>query len=180
MPRPVPPTPNHGGHLYYILPVSNPCTDSGRDNPFRPDGDISREADEIVELIKSGRPLNAQQLQQQQQQQLEEQEQQQQQQQQQHQQQQQQLVEQRAVDTLDAAPTHLESSPPKKEIPKEENGGEKAGATNGGKSGANGAAAGETPGTVEVTHATVTPSDAAHAERVVIKKKSKCSCCVIQ
>ena len=27
-------------------------TDSGWDNPFRPDGDLSREADEIVNLIK--------------------------------------------------------------------------------------------------------------------------------
>lgn len=26
--------------------------DSGWDNPFRPDGDLSREADEIVNLIK--------------------------------------------------------------------------------------------------------------------------------
>ncbi|KAK3896244.1 hypothetical protein Pcinc_000067, partial [Petrolisthes cinctipes] len=98
-------------------------TDSGRDNPFRPDGDISREADEIVELIKSGRPLNAQQLQQQQQQQQQLEEQEQQQQQPQQQNNNKQLVEQKAVDTLDAAPTHLESSPPKKEIPKEENGG---------------------------------------------------------
>ena len=32
-------------------------SESGRDNPFRPDGDISREADEIVQLIKSGKPL---------------------------------------------------------------------------------------------------------------------------
>lgn len=29
-------------------------TDSGWDNPFRPDGDLSREADEIVNLIKGG------------------------------------------------------------------------------------------------------------------------------
>lgn len=50
------------------------------------------------------------------------------------------------------------------------------------KAGANGSAAPEnsTPGTVEVTHATVTPTDAAHVEHVVIKKKSKCNCCVIQ
>lgn len=27
-------------------------TDSGWDNPFRPDGDLSREADEIVNMIK--------------------------------------------------------------------------------------------------------------------------------
>ncbi|XP_063986438.1 uncharacterized protein LOC135167305 isoform X1 [Diachasmimorpha longicaudata] len=31
--------------------------DSGWDNPFRPDGDLSREADEIVELIKGGKPI---------------------------------------------------------------------------------------------------------------------------
>jgi hypothetical protein len=33
-------------------------TDSGWENPFRPDGDISKEADQIVELIKEGKPLN--------------------------------------------------------------------------------------------------------------------------
>lgn len=33
-------------------------TDSGWDNPFRPDGDLSREADEIVNLIK-GKFFNA-------------------------------------------------------------------------------------------------------------------------
>ena len=33
-------------------------TDSGWDNPFRPDGDLSREADEIVELIKGGKPIS--------------------------------------------------------------------------------------------------------------------------
>ena len=32
-------------------------SDSGKDNPFRPDGELSREADEIVELIKEGKPL---------------------------------------------------------------------------------------------------------------------------
>lgn len=32
-------------------------TDSGWDNPFRPDGDLSKEADEIVELIKEGKPI---------------------------------------------------------------------------------------------------------------------------
>lgn len=35
----------------------NFSTDSGWDNPFRPDGDLSREADEIVELIKGGKPI---------------------------------------------------------------------------------------------------------------------------
>ncbi|KAJ8924968.1 hypothetical protein NQ315_001133 [Exocentrus adspersus] len=31
--------------------------ESGWDNPFRPGGDLSREADEIVELIKGGKPI---------------------------------------------------------------------------------------------------------------------------
>lgn len=29
----------------------------GWDNPFRPDGDLSKEADQIVELIKEGKPI---------------------------------------------------------------------------------------------------------------------------
>ncbi|CAG9781811.1 unnamed protein product [Diatraea saccharalis] len=32
-------------------------TERGWDNPFRPDGDLSREADEIVSLIKCGKPI---------------------------------------------------------------------------------------------------------------------------
>jgi hypothetical protein len=40
--------------LYFLCYFS---TDSGWDNPFRPDGDLSREADEIVELIKGGKPI---------------------------------------------------------------------------------------------------------------------------
>ena len=40
--------------MYSVLCYS---TDSGWDNPFRPDGDLSREADEIVELIKGGKPI---------------------------------------------------------------------------------------------------------------------------
>lgn len=34
-----------------------PSTESGWDNPFRPGGDLSREADEIVNLIKGGKPI---------------------------------------------------------------------------------------------------------------------------
>jgi hypothetical protein len=30
----------------------------GWENPFRPDGDLSKEADQIVELIKEGKPIN--------------------------------------------------------------------------------------------------------------------------
>lgn len=49
--------------MYYVIKVpkeatdGNESTDSGWDNPFRPDGDLSREADEIVELIKGGKPI---------------------------------------------------------------------------------------------------------------------------
>uniref|UniRef100_A0A1A9VP32 Uncharacterized protein n=1 Tax=Glossina austeni TaxID=7395 RepID=A0A1A9VP32_GLOAU len=32
-------------------------TDSGWDNPFRPGGDLSREADEIVKMISGGKPI---------------------------------------------------------------------------------------------------------------------------
>ncbi|KAG7313550.1 hypothetical protein JYU34_000694 [Plutella xylostella] len=41
-------------HVAYNRQVS---TESGWDNPFRPDGDLSREADEIVSLIKGGKPI---------------------------------------------------------------------------------------------------------------------------
>ncbi|XP_069191179.1 uncharacterized protein [Procambarus clarkii] len=170
------------GDAYSITGLTS---DSGRDNPFRPDGDISREADEIVQLIKSGRPLQGQPGQRpgdltdsidgipssptdkdavaeplvsqkdaspQQQQHLP---------QQQHHHHEQQQPTPVAVPSKPVTDT-TPSSP--------------------GKAGANGSAAPEnsTPGTVEVTHATVTPTDAAHVEHVVIKKKSKCNCCVIQ
>ncbi|XP_018007459.1 zinc finger homeobox protein 3 [Hyalella azteca] len=49
--------PSHGGQLFYALPALPRRSDSGRDNPFRPDGDIWREADAIVQRIKSGQPL---------------------------------------------------------------------------------------------------------------------------
>lgn len=163
-------------------------TDSGRDNPFRPDGDISREADEIVQLIKSGRPL------------------------------QQQAQEDALDGTapLEASsPAHDKEVAAEPLLPRPDahqqpqalhatpanaarthspsaDGASKGGATSpsaagGGaaspsKAGANGSAAPENslPGTVEVTHATVTPTDPAHVEHVVIRKKSKCNCCVIQ
>ncbi|KAJ2954466.1 hypothetical protein O0L34_g2743 [Tuta absoluta] len=41
-------------HAGYNRQIS---TESGWDNPFRPDGDLSREADEIVSLIKGGKPI---------------------------------------------------------------------------------------------------------------------------
>ncbi|XP_063986444.1 uncharacterized protein LOC135167305 isoform X2 [Diachasmimorpha longicaudata] len=48
--------PEHNGRLP-MMPVPDTDADSGWDNPFRPDGDLSREADEIVELIKGGKPI---------------------------------------------------------------------------------------------------------------------------
>ncbi|XP_066990081.1 uncharacterized protein [Macrobrachium rosenbergii] len=145
-------------------------TESGRDNPFRPDGDISREADEIVQLIKSGRPLQGQQ------------------------------GRGDATDSIDSGPispdgkeassepliSANDASPQQQQIPSplpvptQTVGATTTGSP--GKAGANGSAAPDnsTPGTVEVTHATVKPTDAAHVEHVVIKKKSKCNCCVIQ
>lgn len=133
-------------------------TDSGWDNPFRPDGDLSREADEIVELIKGGKPITPT------------------------------TVNGEApklpIDTLsengkvpspktgnqelpvtkNSAPTTTTTSPPK--------------GVNGTKPVSNGDKA---PGQVELQRATVVPaSDASQVEHVNLKKKPKCKCCVIQ
>uniref|UniRef100_A0A1B0CZ89 Uncharacterized protein n=1 Tax=Phlebotomus papatasi TaxID=29031 RepID=A0A1B0CZ89_PHLPP len=54
---------SHGGALYYVIEVPQNerkqlvSTESGWDNPFRPGGDLSREADEIVNMIKGGKPI---------------------------------------------------------------------------------------------------------------------------
>ncbi|XP_066157061.1 uncharacterized protein [Euwallacea fornicatus] len=45
---------NDVNHVVYNRTES---TESGWDNPFRPGGDLSREADQIVELIKGGKPI---------------------------------------------------------------------------------------------------------------------------
>ncbi|XP_063920854.1 uncharacterized protein LOC135135658 [Zophobas morio] len=45
---------NDSNHVVYNRTES---TESGWENPFRPGGDLSREADEIVELIKGGKPI---------------------------------------------------------------------------------------------------------------------------
>ncbi|KAG0721938.1 hypothetical protein GWK47_045428 [Chionoecetes opilio] len=155
MMRSAAPQPSHGGLLYYVVHGREKGTESGRDNPFRPDGDISKEADQIVEAIKSGRPL---------------------------------LQTATSPDlpdspadttttieplitTTDVSPTNL--SP----------GDSNVGSPGKGQTGANGAAPGDkgsTPGPVEVKHVTVTPTEGGHVERVVIKKKNKCKCCVIQ
>ncbi|CAH2035346.1 unnamed protein product, partial [Iphiclides podalirius] len=67
---PPPSVPDPDSHILYtpLLPANSDMaehtmynrqisTESGWDNPFRPDGDLSREADEIVSLIKGGKPI---------------------------------------------------------------------------------------------------------------------------
>ena len=143
-------------------------SESGRDNPFRPDGDISKEADEIVQLIKSGQPLDSSGR----------------------------KVGDDATDALSPTSpedstveplltptkTNQQQSSPQKI--KTESPTSPLSPSGKSKSGANGSAPATTepssPGTVEVTHVTVSPSEATHVEHVVIKKKSKCNCCVIQ
>lgn len=131
---------NDACYIFYF------STDSGWDNPFRPDGDLSREADEIVELIKGGKPIT---------------------------------------------PTPGSGS---KLVNVEENGiAPSQTATQQSTSpvkGANGSAplvndnkkpAQSSPGAVELQRGTVVPpSDASQVEHIVLKKKPKCKCCVIQ
>ncbi|GFS89412.1 uncharacterized protein TNCV_1809441 [Trichonephila clavipes] len=130
--------------------------ESGVDNPFRPDGELSREADTIVSLIKEGKPItpvkgeedmdgvvangfphdqtdsvqpNGQQ------------------------------VTEVVVSPQSAAPLQSKA-----------------------KGGPNGTAAKEAaPGIVEVQRGVIVPpTDAPAVEQVIIKKKPKCKCCVIQ
>ncbi|XP_046391039.1 uncharacterized protein LOC124159332 [Ischnura elegans] len=146
-------------------------TDSGWDNPFRPDGDLSREADEIVELIKGGKPITptpgsvAPPL-------------------------------PEVGDTTDGAP----STPPgvhsvEKSTPvalsnsvKPDGVAKPPSSPKGAGTGANGNAAPATtvtpskgaPSSVEVQRGHVAPGDQCQVEHVVLKKKPKCKCCVIQ
>ncbi|KAM7346962.1 uncharacterized protein ACRADG_006664 isoform 1-T2 [Cochliomyia hominivorax] len=56
---------NYNCNLEDIMTTASPIpgydrqqsTDSGWDNPFRPGGDLSREADEIVKMISGGKPI---------------------------------------------------------------------------------------------------------------------------
>ncbi|XP_026482154.1 uncharacterized protein LOC113389323 [Ctenocephalides felis] len=63
-PRPNSAAASHGGLVYYVVAVprseawgNDKSNESGWDNPFRPDGELSREADAIVSLIKGGQPI---------------------------------------------------------------------------------------------------------------------------
>jgi len=154
---------SHGAILYYVVTgtrngtenkedaaekrpagESSTNTESGWDNPFRPDGDLSKEADEIVEAIKGGRPISAA------------------------------LLspsspnKQFTLDHTDGTAPQTESPVNKKVVTTNKT----APNASSGKAGANGA--------VEVHTVTVAPSDGTQAEHVVLKKKPKCKCCVIQ
>lgn len=156
--------------LYAYFSVMCFSTDSGWDNPFRPDGDLSREADEIVEMIKGGKPITptpgsvASKLPSMSEDGGHEQ------------------TDHHSTSSPVATPpstadvaTASQSAPLAASKQNSEN-----------KVGANGNApcsVGKTAaaGAVEVQRGTVVPaSDASQIEHVVIKKKPKCKCCVIQ
>ncbi|KAG5880228.1 hypothetical protein JTB14_014733 [Gonioctena quinquepunctata] len=150
----------HGGVLYYVVkvPKDSDCSvESGWDNPFRPGGDLSREADEIVELIKGGKPITPTPGQQ-----------------------------APSIPSLDEndhkvlnniqepitespkKATLLNAAPPQK-------------SANGTAKNETNAKTPATPGAVDVQRVTVKPDgDACQVEHVTIKKKPKCKCCVIQ
>ncbi|XP_072931140.1 uncharacterized protein [Epargyreus clarus] len=125
-------------------------TESGWDNPFRPDGDLSREADEIVSLIKGGKPITPTPTAAPQLPACDEKE------------------EKTHANNVNAnAPSPQTKAPLQQSTPK---------AMNGTK---NGAAVPEMrQGQVEVQRAP--PQEPLQPEHVTIKKKSKCKCCVIQ
>lgn len=146
-------------------------TESGQDNPFRPDGDLSREADELVELLKGGRPISEV------------------------------LKGKEEVQQSQSEPTYETepssevnqavqlsgSPPPPRSASTPSSPASKADSTEGGRINGNltepekKAAEANDGGAVEVQRAVVAPvTGESQAEHVVIKKKSKCQCCVIQ
>lgn len=123
-------------------------TDSGWDNPFRPDGDLSREADEIVGLIKEGKPITPTSVN---------------------------GSVKITVDERDGAiavqaKPQLAAAPPTSATT----------TASSPKKGTNGTANCEKAGVVEVQRTIVSPSTGGEVEPVIIKKKPKCKCCVIQ
>ncbi|XP_076318964.1 uncharacterized protein LOC143229960 isoform X2 [Tachypleus tridentatus] len=128
-------------------------SENGIDNPFRPDGDLSKEAESIVCLIKEGKPITPTKGEREDSG-LED------------------LVQEPTVDEVDKA----------KEVnivPSVANSVTSA------KADVNGdapkTASPSEPAIVEVQHGIVVPpADSSQVESVVIKKKPKCRCCVIQ
>lgn len=132
------------------------------DNPFRPDGDLSREADELVELLKGGRPISEV---------LKSKE---------------ELQKQEEAGQLSGSPTqnrNPSSSPSKDSTDGGRANGNVSDKTSGGKPGAEATGSPGPGGSVEVQRGVVpaaSPGEISQVEHVVIKKKSKCQCCVIQ
>lgn len=143
----------HNSYIVYNRQVS---TDSGWENPFRPGGDLSREADEIVELIKEGKPITptpgntSPKL-------------------------------PPGVDTVDVSATATETPVGKTVANDVAHSPDKKKGVAGQNNATNGVSDKPSVGAVEVQRGTVVqPGDVSQIEHVVIKKKPKCKCCVIQ
>ncbi|EZA60410.1 hypothetical protein X777_13499 [Ooceraea biroi] len=161
-------TTTHGGHMYYVIKVPkdttdcNESTDSGWDNPFRPDGDLSREADEIVELIKGGKPItptpgqNAPPLPG--------------------------CEGKTEHDSSSTSPLLKSTNCHGNSRPGQENGSAHGGTpAKGGNQPVNEKVGSSRTATVEVARMTAQgPGDASQVEHVTLKKKPKCKCCVLQ
>ncbi|XP_022235715.1 uncharacterized protein LOC106476023 isoform X2 [Limulus polyphemus] len=130
--------------LYY-----RESSENGIDNPFRPEGDLSKEAESIVCLIKEGKPITPNKEKQE---------------------------DCRIEDSLQT-PNMDELDTPKQEQVVANN-------VTSAKPDVNGAPLKTTssavPAVVEVQHGIIAPSDSSQVEPVVIKKKPKCRCCVLQ
>ena len=154
--------------------------DSGWENPFRPGGELSKEADQIVRAIQSGRPLDSS------------------------------LDEadgppatEQAESTpappnggpagepivtatvqtaVAAAPPAARDGPSPAQTAAAANASTPAGHRNGGAAAvsAQTAVAAQSPGTVEVQHTLVKHEDASQVEQVTLKKKPRGKCCVVQ
>lgn len=138
--------------------------ESGVDNPFRPDGELSREADTIVSLIKEGKPITPI------------------------------KGEDPEMDGVVSNGYHHDQTDSMLTGPASANGKEvqevvitpnsTSPVANKPKSGANGSTPKDkklAPGVVEVQRSVIVPPSAApDVEQVMIKKKPKCKCCVVQ
>ncbi|XP_022660311.1 uncharacterized protein LOC111262136 isoform X4 [Varroa jacobsoni] len=140
-------TPN-GTSVRTVTYTARQSTDSGIDNPFRPEGELSLEADEIVKAIKEGRPIDS--------------------------------IDSGRISRQELGTTTLSintSAVPENKSPTNvKNGAAKNGSAKGPSNKKD-----AKPGVVDVQRGVVVPpSEAQQAEQVVIKKKPRCKCCVIQ
>jgi len=150
----------HGGVLYYIVKVP-PSRDHEFDNPFRPDSDLSREAEHIVRMIKAGKPITTP---------VEDGE--------------PRIPSPEPINSNHTSPVREHLATANNVYPNKSSPGSGS-PTTGGKVGSNGTATPNTGGVtvvdpVEIQHGVVVPpSDASQVERVVVKKKPKSKCCVV-